>query len=29
MGAGTGGTGNTWKGNKGETENRPGLCDTH
>jgi hypothetical protein len=25
-GAGTGGTANFWKGNHGETQNRPGLC---
>jgi parallel beta-helix repeat protein len=26
VGGGTGGTGNTWKSDQGDTENRPGLC---
>jgi nitrous oxidase accessory protein NosD len=28
-GTGTAGTANTWKGNKGDTQNRPGLCKPH
>ena len=27
-GTGTAGTGNTWNGNKGDTQNKPGLCQT-
>ena len=27
VGAGTGGTANTWEKNKGETQNRPNLCE--
>ena len=26
-GTGTGGTANTWQGNQGQTQNRPGLCE--